>query len=55
MAELVIRKAEVGDVKGLAKIEEACFSTPWSEESLKPDIEENKLATYIVADLEGSE
>jgi ribosomal-protein-alanine N-acetyltransferase len=53
MAELVIRKAEIGDVKGLAKIEEACFSTPWSEESLRHDIAENKLATYIVADLEG--
>lgn len=53
MAELVIRKADVNDIKGLAAIEKECFVTPWTEESLRHDIVENKLATYIVADLEG--
>ncbi|NLD11568.1 MAG: ribosomal protein S18-alanine N-acetyltransferase [Clostridiales bacterium] len=53
MSELTIRKATVSDVAGLENIEQECFETPWSEESLRHDIEENKLATYIVADLEG--
>ena len=53
MAELVIRKATIEDVEGLEVIEQECFETPWSKESLEHDIAENKLATYIVADLEG--
>ncbi|TDP55988.1 ribosomal protein S18-alanine N-acetyltransferase [Aminicella lysinilytica] len=53
MSELTIRKATVSDVPGLETIEQECFETPWSEESLRHDIAENKLATYIVADLEG--
>lgn len=53
MAELVIRKGNIDDVDGLENIEQECFATPWSRESLEHDIAENKMATYIVADLEG--
>lgn len=53
MAELIIRKAVTSDIDDLVKVEEACFETPWTAESLRHDIEENKLATYIVADLDG--
>lgn len=52
MAELAVRRATVEDVFQIEEIEKICFVTPWSYESLKKDIEENKLALYLVAELD---
>lgn len=49
MAELVIRKATEKDIEGIEALEKICFKTPWSRDSIKHDIVDNKMATYIVA------
>ena len=51
--KLIIRKAEESDVPAVEAVEKACFSVPWSYESLYHDILENKLAFYIVAEIDG--
>lgn len=51
--KLIIRKAAESDVPAVEEVEKACFSVPWSYESLYHDILENKLAFYIVAEIDG--
>ena len=51
--KLIIRKAAKSDVPAVEEVEKACFSVPWSYESLYHDILENKLAFYIVAERDG--
>lgn len=51
MAELVIRRAEERDIGAIEEIEQQCFSVPWTYESLRHDILENKLSFYIVAEV----
>ena len=51
--KLIIRKAAQSDVTAVEEVEKACFSVPWSYESLYHDILENKLAFYIVAEIDG--
>lgn len=53
MAELVIRRAEAKDVATIEKLEQCCFSQPWSYESIYQDIVENDRSVYIVAETEG--
>lgn len=53
MTELVIRKGRAEDIDPIAALEEACFASPWSRESLYRDLTENAMATYIVAELAG--
>ena len=53
MAELVIRRAEAKDVETIEKLEQSCFSQPWSYESIYQDIVENDRAVYVVAETEG--
>lgn len=50
---MTIRFADSGDVKQIAEIEKICFSHPWSEEDVRREIEVNKVAAYIVAEMEG--
>ena len=45
--ELIIRQANAEDAMQIAEVEKACFSTPWSYESLKDDITKNDRALYI--------
>ena len=49
---VIYRKATAKDVSDIYKIELACFSKPWSFASLYMDICINKLALYIVAQME---
>lgn len=51
--KLIIRQAEAADVLAIEEVEKACFSVPWSYDSLYHDIVENKLAFYIVAEIRG--
>lgn len=53
MSDLVVRKAEAEDVEAIENLEKQCFATPWSYDSLYKDIVENKLALYIVAEVDG--
>lgn len=53
MRELTIRKGSAEDVDAIAVLEQECFASPWSRESLYHDLVENQLSTYFVAELQG--
>ena len=50
---MIIRKAEKVDIPDLAKLEELCFTTPWSQAALRQDILDNPISFYLVAELAG--
>ena len=52
-ADLIIRKANIGDLEDLVAIEEACFHRPWSRESLAHDLDANPLAVVLCAQIGG--
>jgi len=37
------------DIDRVSEIEKICFSTPWSREAFRMEVEENKCARYVVA------
>ncbi len=51
--DLIVRLAEERDIKPMAEMDILCFSAPWSEESFRKEINENRLAFYIVAEISG--
>lgn len=53
MRELTIRKGSAEDIDAIAALEQECFASPWSRESLYHDLAENQLSTYFVAELQG--
>ena len=50
MAEPFIRKACIADIPQIDEIEKLCFAMPWSEESIRHDMEENVVARWLVLD-----
>lgn len=50
MQELLIRKAEEKDALAIAELEKVCFADPWSYDSVRYDISDNKLSFYLVAE-----
>lgn len=50
--DLIIRQAEEKDIKPMAEIDKICFSVPWSEKSFSEEIKNNRLAFYVVAEIE---
>lgn len=53
MDKLIVRSAEVGDIDAIAEMEQICFSTPWSRESIAHELTGNSMAQYLVAELDG--
>ena len=53
MSDLIVRAAELKDAPAIAEMEKLCFSTPWSLESIEYEIAENKLALYVVGEVDG--
>lgn len=51
--ELIIRTADKADVKGIAAIEQTCFSSPWNYETIEHEINESNTAHYFVAYSDG--
>lgn len=51
---VIYRQAVRDDLDGVCKIERACFTQPWSMESLRDDIYVNELSHYIVAEADGA-
>jgi len=49
MAEF-IRPIQSADIAQIAEIEKLCFAMPWSEESIRKDVEENVVACWLVMD-----
>lgn len=54
MGSVRIRKMVQGDVDAVMEIEHKCFSIPWTKEAFVLEIEKNKFAKYLVAELEGT-
>lgn len=52
MSQLIIRLARREDIEEIVTLEELCFATPWSRESLEHDMFNNRMSTYLVAELE---
>lgn len=48
----IIRPMRENDVKGVAEVEKECFASPWSEQSLREELE-NENAHFFVADING--
>ena len=48
-----IRSMTVDDISQVLEIESLCFTVPWSQEAFKMEIEKNKFAHYIVAEVDG--
>lgn len=46
---MIIRAAEQMDIDAIVRVEDACFSTPWSIDAIKHEICENKLADFMIA------
>lgn len=53
MDGLWIRPMKVEDIDEVLNIEKLCFSTPWSREAFKAEVEGNHCARYVVAELDG--
>ena len=53
MSEAVIRRMQYRDVKQVAALEAATFPRPWSEDSFRREVEENKVARYLVLERDG--
>ncbi|MDX9916492.1 MAG: ribosomal protein S18-alanine N-acetyltransferase [Gudongella sp.] len=47
-----VRQMETKDIKRVLEIEKESFSTPWSEEAFRTEIEDNILAVYVVAEVD---
>ena len=50
MATPFVRKICEADVRQIHEIETLCFPMPWSEESIRKDVEENVVARWLVLD-----
>ena len=49
MAEF-IRPIRKEDIAQIVELEKRCFAMPWSEESIRKDVEENVVACWLVMD-----
>lgn len=50
---MIIRTMRLEDVSAIAKLEQICFSDPWSETSIKSELN-NPLSYWLVADDNGT-
>lgn len=48
-ADIVIRKAVLSDAEDMAIIDEMSLAIPWTREAFEREIDENKIALYLVA------
>jgi ribosomal-protein-alanine N-acetyltransferase len=51
--DFILREMNLEDVEAVSEIEELSFHTPWSADAFKKEITENKLAIYIVCEVDG--
>ena len=53
MSDLIIRQADANDIDAIADLEKICFAVPWSRDSIRQELTENKVAFYVIAELDG--
>lgn len=51
MVDLIIRRAREKDIEQLYDIENLSFKSPWSKQSFENEINKNKIAYYIAAEV----
>lgn len=51
--DIILRKMEEKDIDYIVEIEKEAFTTPWSKEAFRIEIDENNLAYYVVAEVDG--
>ena len=51
--EIIIREMLEKDIDDIVEIEKEAFTTPWSKEAFTTEINENNLAYYVVAEVDG--
>ena len=49
MSEVTIRRMEEKDIPGILRIEEICFSRPWSEKSIRESFSSGLYYFYVAA------
>ncbi|MBQ5636526.1 MAG: GNAT family N-acetyltransferase, partial [Selenomonadales bacterium] len=49
----IVRPMTADDIDAVCVIEKSSFSMPWSRESFEREINENALAHYFVAEMDG--
>lgn len=54
MNDLTIRMADVQDTDTIAELEQICFTVPWTRESILHELEENNMALYFIAEVDGT-
>ena len=52
MKKIVIERMKIDDIENVLKVENDCFSIPWSKDSFIRELVENKIALYLVAKIE---
>ena len=52
MTNILIRDADINDLKGILEIESS-FHQPWKEEDIRYELEEDKYSNTLVAELDG--
>ena len=50
--DIIIREMEENDIEDILKIEKESFSTPWSRNAFLIELNENKLARYLLAEVD---
>ncbi len=51
--KIIVRKMQESDLDRIVEIENSCFTTPWSKNSLFLEVTKNQLAKYSVAEVDG--
>lgn len=49
MENIEVKQMSKKDIDDVWNIEKSCFETPWSKESFRMEMEENKCARYLIA------
>ena len=49
MVDLILREGRASDIEALERLEQLCFTSPWSREALQRDMEDNQRSRYTVA------
>lgn len=53
MDRVTVRAMEERDLDRVSEVESLSFSSPWSKDAFAKELEENKLAVYLVAEYDG--
>ena len=53
MNQIVIRPMELSDIDGVMLVEHEAFVVPWSRQAFEEELTQNRIARYLVAEMDG--